>query len=161
MSTSVTLFFICAELPQPKLSIESQWNRFYPTENVTLKCSIDEDSNKWGYEWFINEAQPPKDKDFSFPGNTLSISSAKASHSGQYTCRGRHLTRTAVTTGQTEAVQLHIQGKTTYAILWLININKSDRHPKEFNEEAVVYFELLLKIWYTTWFIWKKELQAH
>ncbi len=125
---------------------------------MTLKCSIDEDSNKWGYEWFINGAQPPKDKDFSFPGNTLSISSAKAGHSGQYTCRGRHLTRTAVTTGQTEAVQLHIQGKTTYAILRLININKSDRHPKEFNEEAAEYFELLLKIWYTTWFIWKKRV---
>ncbi|XP_058618661.1 hemicentin-1-like isoform X2 [Onychostoma macrolepis] len=100
------------ELPQPKLSIESQWNIFYLTEKVTLKCSIDEDSNKWGYEWFINGAQPPKNTDMSLSGNTLSISSAKSSHSGQYTCRGRHLTRTPVTTGQTEAVQLHIQDNT-------------------------------------------------
>ncbi|XP_058618664.1 titin-like isoform X4 [Onychostoma macrolepis] len=100
------------ELPQPKLSIESQWNIFYLSEKVTLKCSIDEDSNKWGYEWFINGAQPPKNTDMSLSGNTLSISSAKSSHSGQYTCRGRHLTRTPVTTGQTEAVQLHIQDYT-------------------------------------------------
>ncbi|XP_058618665.1 titin-like isoform X5 [Onychostoma macrolepis] len=100
------------ELPQPKLSIESQWNIFYLDEKVTLKCSIDEDSNKWGYEWFINGAQPPKNTDMSLSGNTLSISSAKSSHSGQYTCRGRHLTRTPVTTGQTEAVQLHIQDNT-------------------------------------------------
>ncbi len=112
MSSSATCFFICAELPQPKLSIESQWNIFYPTENVTLKCSVDEDSNKWGYEWFRNGPRLLKDI-----GNTLSISSAKASDSGQYTCRGRHLKRTTVTTGKTEAVQLLIQGKTNYYIL--------------------------------------------
>ncbi|KAF4096956.1 hypothetical protein G5714_022925 [Onychostoma macrolepis] len=106
---SETLQVRVQELPQPKLSIESQWNIFYLSEKVTLKCSIDEDSNKWGYEWFINGAQPPKNTDMSLSGNTLSISSAKSSHSGQYTCRGRHLTRTPVTTGQTEAVQLHIQ----------------------------------------------------
>ncbi|XP_016352995.1 titin-like [Sinocyclocheilus anshuiensis] len=100
------------ELPQPKLSVESQWNIFYPTEKVTLKCSVDEDSNKWGYEWFRNGARLLKDKDISFPGNTLSISSAKTGHSGQFTCRGRHLTRTSVTTRQTEAVQLHIHGNT-------------------------------------------------
>ncbi len=161
MYSSATCFFICAELPQVKLSIESQWNIFYPTEKVTLKCSVDEDSNKWGYEWFRNRAQLINDKDISLSENTLSISSAKASDSGQYTCRGRHLKRTTVTTGETEAVQLLIQGKTTYYILWLININESDKHQKEFNEKAVEYFELLLKIWYTTWFIWKKELQTH
>ncbi|XP_052396776.1 titin isoform X28 [Carassius gibelio] len=97
------------ELPQLKLSIESQWNMFYPTEKVTLKCSIDEESNKWGYEWFKNGGLLKKDKDISFSGNTLSISSAKAGHSGQYTCRGKHLTRTLVTTRETEAVQLRIQ----------------------------------------------------
>ncbi len=154
-SDKFVFFFICAELPQPKLSIESQWNIFYPTEKVTLKCSINEDSNKWGYEWFRNRAQLIKDKDISLSGNTLSISSAKASDSGQYTCRGRHLNRTTVTTGETEAVQLLIQGKTNYYILWLININESDKHPNEFNEKAVEYFELLLKILYITWFIWK------
>ncbi|XP_026099283.1 titin-like [Carassius auratus] len=97
------------ELPQLKLSIESQWNMFYPTEKVTLKCSVDEESNKWGYEWFKNRGLLKKDKDISFTGNTLSISSAKAGHSGQYTCRGKHLTRTMVTTRETEAVQLRIQ----------------------------------------------------
>ncbi|XP_073679755.1 Fc receptor-like protein 5 [Garra rufa] len=100
------------ELPQPKLSIESQWNIFYPTEKVTLKCSIDEDSNEWGYEWFRNGSQLHEDKDISFPANTLSISSAKAVLSGQYTCRGKHLMRPSVTTNQTEAVQLYIQDKT-------------------------------------------------
>ncbi|XP_073679753.1 Fc receptor-like protein 5 [Garra rufa] len=99
------------ELPQPKLSIESQWNTFYPTEEVTLKCSVSEDSNKWGYEWFKNGAQL-QDKDISLSGNTLFISSAKAGHSGQYTCRGKHLTRTSVTTTQTQAVRLQINDNT-------------------------------------------------
>uniref|UniRef100_A0A8C2BUH5 Ig-like domain-containing protein n=1 Tax=Cyprinus carpio TaxID=7962 RepID=A0A8C2BUH5_CYPCA len=97
------------ELPQLKLSIESQWNMFYPTEKVTMKCSVDDESNKWGYEWFKNGGLLQEDENISFSGNTLSISSAKAGHSGQYTCRGKHLTRTSVTTRETEAVQLHIQ----------------------------------------------------
>ncbi|XP_067227950.1 Fc receptor-like protein 5 [Chanodichthys erythropterus] len=98
--------------PQPKLSIESEWKTFYPTEKVILKCSIDGGSNEWSYEWFRNSTPISVDKDISFSGNTLSISSAKASHSGQYTCRGKHLTRTPVTTGQAEALQLHIYDNT-------------------------------------------------
>ncbi|KAK9953951.1 hypothetical protein ABG768_016063 [Culter alburnus] len=96
------------EPPQPKLSIEFEWKTFYPTEKVTLKCSIDGGSNDWGYEWFRNGAPILVDEDISFSGNTLSISSAKVSHSGQYTCRGKHLTRTPVTTGQTKALQLDV-----------------------------------------------------
>jgi len=99
---------------------------------VILKCSIN--SNKWAYEWFKDGTQVSANKDIIFSGNTLSISSAQASHSGLYTCRGKHL-RTPVTTRQAEALKLHIHGKTT---LWLIDINVIDRHPKEFN----LYFKL-------------------
>ncbi|XP_051735704.1 titin isoform X4 [Ctenopharyngodon idella] len=105
---SQTLRVRVQEPPQPKLSIESEWKTFYPTEKVNLKCSIDGGSNEWGYEWFRNGAQLSVDKDISFSGDTLSISSAKLSHSGQYTCKGKHLKRTPVTTGQTEALKLHI-----------------------------------------------------
>ncbi|XP_056094332.1 titin-like [Rhinichthys klamathensis goyatoka] len=99
------------EPPQPKLSIVSQWKKFYPNEKVTLKCSIDGDSKEWGHEWFKDGPRVSGNKDISFSGNTLTISSAKASHSGQYTCRGKHLKRTPVTTRQAEALQLHIHGK--------------------------------------------------
>ncbi|KAL1249651.1 hypothetical protein QQF64_020656 [Cirrhinus molitorella] len=105
------------ERPQPKLSLEPRWNLFYPTEKVTLKCSIDEDSNKWGYQWFRNGTQVHKNEDISFPANTLSISSAKASHSGKYTCRGKHLKRTSVTTTQTQAVELQIKDTTPNVII--------------------------------------------
>ncbi|ROI42810.1 Basement membrane-specific heparan sulfate proteoglycan core protein, partial [Anabarilius grahami] len=96
------------EPPQPKLSIESEWKTFYPSEKVTLKCSIDGGPKEWGYEWFKNSARLSVDKDISFSGDTLSISSAKANHSGQYTCKGKHLTRTPVTTRQADALQLDI-----------------------------------------------------
>ncbi|XP_043080655.1 titin [Puntigrus tetrazona] len=95
--------------PKPKLSITSKWKTFYQTEKLSLKCSVSEDSNKWDYEWFRNGSEVHKDEDISFSGDTLSISSAKAAHSGQYTCRGKHQTRTPVTTGQADAVQLHVQ----------------------------------------------------
>ncbi|XDV45560.1 hypothetical protein PO909_013640 [Leuciscus waleckii] len=98
------------EPPRPELSIDSQWKSFYPNEKVILKCSMN--SNEWGYEWFRNGAQLSGDKEISFPGNTLSIRSAKASHSGQYSCRGKHRKRTPVTTGQTEALQLHVHDNT-------------------------------------------------
>ncbi len=104
------MLFICAVPPKPELSIMPKWKTFYPTEKLTLKCSVDDDSNKWDYEWFRNsENRLLKDKDIS--GNTLSISSAKAGHSGEYTCRGKHLTRKPVTTRQAKTVQLHINGK--------------------------------------------------
>ncbi|CAM4682309.1 unnamed protein product [Leuciscus chuanchicus] len=103
---SETLQVQVKEPPQPKLSIDSQWKTFYPNEKVILKCSIN--SNEWGYEWFRNGAQLSGNREISFSGNTLSIRSAKASHSGQYSCRGKHLKRTPVTTGQTEALKLHI-----------------------------------------------------
>ncbi|XP_048033476.1 low affinity immunoglobulin gamma Fc region receptor III-A-like [Megalobrama amblycephala] len=105
---SETLRVQVQEPPEPKLLIESEWKTFYPTEKVTLKCSIDGGPNEWGYEWFENGARLSVDEDISFSGNTLSISSAKASHSGQYTCRGKHLKRTPVTTRQAEALQLDI-----------------------------------------------------
>ncbi|XP_067303000.1 hemicentin-1-like isoform X1 [Pseudorasbora parva] len=105
---SETLQVQVQEPPQPKLSIESEWKTFYPSEKVTLKCSLDGGSREWGYEWFRNGAPLSGDEDISFSDNTLSIRSAKAIHSGELTCRGRHLTRTPVTTGQSEAVRLHI-----------------------------------------------------
>ncbi|XP_052450275.1 titin-like isoform X2 [Carassius gibelio] len=100
------------ELPKPELSIVSQWKTFYPTEKLTLKCSIKEDSNKWDYEWFRNGALLSQDKDISFSGNTLSISSVNVVHAGQYTCRGKHQTRKPVTTGKTEALQLNVHDTT-------------------------------------------------
>ncbi|XP_051735702.1 contactin-3-like isoform X7 [Ctenopharyngodon idella] len=105
---SETLQVRVEEPPQPKLSIETQWKTFYPSEKVTLKCSTDGGSNEWGYEWFINGAQLSVDKDITFSGDTLTISSAKVSNSGQFTCRGKHLKRMPVTTRQAEALQLHI-----------------------------------------------------
>ncbi|XP_051735695.1 Fc receptor-like protein 5 isoform X1 [Ctenopharyngodon idella] len=100
------------EPPRPKLSIESQWKTFYPTEKVTLKCSIDGGPNEWGYEWFRNRTQLSGDEDIFFSGDTFLISSAKVSHSGQYTCRGKHLKRKPVTTGEAEALQIHIYDNT-------------------------------------------------
>ncbi|XP_051516518.1 titin-like [Myxocyprinus asiaticus] len=100
------------EPPQPNLSIESQWKTFYGNEKVTLKCSINGISNEWSYEWFRNGTNVSKDKDISLFGTILSISSAKTSHSGWYTCRGKHAKRLPVTTREAEALRLQIYDKT-------------------------------------------------
>ncbi|XP_077060862.1 high affinity immunoglobulin gamma Fc receptor I-like [Siphateles boraxobius] len=103
---SETLQVQVQDPPHPKLSIETEWKTFYPNEKVILKCSIN--SDEWAYEWFRNSARLSGNKEISFPGNTLSISSAKESHSGQYTCRGKHLKRTPLTTRTTGALQINI-----------------------------------------------------
>ncbi|XP_065141244.1 high affinity immunoglobulin gamma Fc receptor I-like [Paramisgurnus dabryanus] len=96
------------EPPQPQLSKEPQWDSFYPTEKVTLTCLITENPNDWEYEWYNNKIKLSKDNDISLSGKTLSINSAKSSHSGSYTCKAKHLRRSPVTTKETEALQLHI-----------------------------------------------------
>ncbi|XP_065142787.1 high affinity immunoglobulin epsilon receptor subunit alpha-like [Paramisgurnus dabryanus] len=99
------------EPPQPQLSKEPQWDLFYPTEKVTLTCSINGNPNDWEYEWYKNEMKLSKDNDISLSGKTLSINSAKSSHSGNYKCKAKHLWRSPVTTKETEALQIHISGK--------------------------------------------------
>ncbi|XP_026055094.1 carcinoembryonic antigen-related cell adhesion molecule 5 isoform X3 [Carassius auratus] len=118
--------------PKPELSIMSQWKTFYPTEKLTLKCSIKEDSDKWDYEWFRNGAPLSQDKDISFSGNTLSISSVNVVHVGQYTCRGKHQKRKPVTTGEAEALQLHVHDKTPKA-----DISKHEWFEFFYTEERV------------------------
>ncbi|XP_026055095.1 carcinoembryonic antigen-related cell adhesion molecule 5 isoform X4 [Carassius auratus] len=118
--------------PKPELSIMSQWKTFYQTEKLTLKCSIKEDSDKLDYEWFRNGALLSQDKDISFSGNTLSISSVNVVHVGQYTCRGKHQTRKPVTTGEAEALQLHVHDKTPKA-----DISKHEWFEFFYTEERV------------------------
>ncbi|XP_073731035.1 obscurin [Misgurnus anguillicaudatus] len=100
------------EPPQPQLSKEPQWELFYQTETVTVTCSINENPNDWEYEWYKNKDKLSKDNDISLSGKTLSITSAKSSHSGNYTCKAKHLQRSPVTTNETEALQLHISDST-------------------------------------------------
>ncbi|XP_056305372.1 basement membrane-specific heparan sulfate proteoglycan core protein [Danio aesculapii] len=109
-SSTEFINLVIREPPQPKLSIESEWKSFYQTEKVTLKCSVDGESNEWGYEWLRDAVQLPNDESISLSGNTLSISSASIGHSGVYSCKGKHLTRTPVTTAESENMQLRVDG---------------------------------------------------
>ncbi|XP_065141245.2 low affinity immunoglobulin gamma Fc region receptor II-like [Paramisgurnus dabryanus] len=96
------------EPPQPQLSKEPQWDLFYPTEKVTLTCSINENPNDWKYRWY--KIKDKLDNDISISGKTLSINSAKSSHSGKYMCKAKHLRRSAGTK-PAELLELHISGK--------------------------------------------------
>nr|XP_055044998.1 hemicentin-1-like isoform X5 [Misgurnus anguillicaudatus] len=100
------------EPPQPTLSKEPQWELFYPTEKVTLTCLIDEKPDDWNYEWYRNGNKLSKDNDISLSGKTLTINSAKSSHTGNYTCQAKHKQRLPVTTKETEALHLNILGST-------------------------------------------------
>ncbi|XP_043080653.1 titin-like isoform X1 [Puntigrus tetrazona] len=136
------------EPPQPNLSVAPLWKPFYPTEKVTLKCSIGKDSNEWGFEWFRNEALLRRDKDTS--EDTLS---AKAKHSGEYTCRGKHKTRTPVTTGRAKALPLQIYNKTPRP-----SINKHQWfEPFYTNERVQLHCHMSGNSWEYQWY---KNLSA-
>ncbi|XP_074500369.1 hemicentin-1 isoform X2 [Sebastes fasciatus] len=77
------------EIPVPILELITPWSDVFPTESVKLSCRMDGTSD-WTYTWFKDGVQVQTDNTVSFESDaaTLSISSASASHRGQYTCKG-------------------------------------------------------------------------
>ncbi|XP_073669069.1 Fc receptor-like protein 5 isoform X2 [Paramisgurnus dabryanus] len=141
------------EPPQPQLSKEPQWDLFYPTEKVTLTCSINENPNDWEYEWYKNEIKLSKDNDISISEKTLSINSAKSSHSGSYTCKAKHLQRSPVTTKKSEALQLHISGS-----MPTISLKQDPEYPAIYTGEQVRLTCSITEQTSTQWtYQWKKD----
>ncbi|XP_051914558.1 titin isoform X3 [Hippocampus zosterae] len=78
------------EIPLPSLTRKSQWADVFPTESVTLSCTM-VNSSGWTYMWHRDNRVIPSDDAVSFgpDGATLSIHSASTSHKGQYCCWGK------------------------------------------------------------------------
>nr|XP_046252037.1 titin isoform X2 [Scatophagus argus] len=78
------------EIPKPSVKLQTQWLDVFPTESVKLSCGMD-GSFDWTYTWYKHGEKVLTDNNLSFDSDatTLSISSASAFHSGQYTCLGK------------------------------------------------------------------------
>ncbi|KAF1390447.1 hypothetical protein PFLUV_G00058140 [Perca fluviatilis] len=78
-----------SEIPVPSLKLVTPWLDVFPTESVKLSCGMDVTSD-WTYTWFKDGQQVlAHTVSFDSDAATLSISSAAASHRGQYRCSGK------------------------------------------------------------------------
>ncbi|XP_056240199.1 titin isoform X1 [Seriola aureovittata] len=87
------------EIPVPSLKMMTPWLDVFPSESVKLGCRMD-GSSDWTYIWSKDGQKQPSDNSLSFDSDqrTLSISSASASHRGQYTCSAKLKSRSVFST---------------------------------------------------------------
>ncbi|KAI1890620.1 hypothetical protein AGOR_G00155540 [Albula goreensis] len=83
-SNSVTINVLAS--PISALTMEPNYSGFYPSEQVTLTCDIQNSQAVWRYQWY-------KDGDFISRDfnreKTYTIQSIEKSHRGVYTCMGK------------------------------------------------------------------------
>ncbi|XP_068588665.1 basement membrane-specific heparan sulfate proteoglycan core protein isoform X2 [Cebidichthys violaceus] len=82
------------EIPVPSLELITPWLDVFPTESVKFSCGMDATAD-WKYTWFKDQqlVQADNTASFDLDAATLSISSASASHHGQYSCLGKFKSR--------------------------------------------------------------------
>ncbi|XP_063320916.1 obscurin-like [Pelmatolapia mariae] len=100
------------EIPVPTITETPKWAHVFPTESVTFKCGIGQDSYNWIYTWYRDGTQVNADGTVSFDANGagLSISSASAAHTGKYKCSGKIQNR-AVTSQTSSDVSLTVDAE--------------------------------------------------
>ncbi|XP_018541401.1 titin isoform X1 [Lates calcarifer] len=80
------------EPPTPSLHLQSTWLEVFPSEKVELYCNMT-DSSDWTINWHRNGVQV-KNSDpnvtFSAENSILMITEASNTHSGNYSCKGQH-----------------------------------------------------------------------
>ncbi|XP_077585900.1 hemicentin-1 [Stigmatopora nigra] len=85
------------EIPLPSLWLNSLWPDVFPTESVTLRCAM-ADNSGWTYTWRRDNQAIAGDDTISIgpDGATLSIGSASLSHRGLYSCMGKLNSRSVI-----------------------------------------------------------------
>ncbi|XP_037136662.1 titin isoform X2 [Syngnathus acus] len=108
---SDTMTLVVLEIPLPSLTQSTQWADVFPTESVSFTCAT-AGSSDWTYTWRRDNRTIHSGDGVSFAsdGATLSISSASASHQGQYCCLGK-LKGRSVSSGWTSGMTLQVYDK--------------------------------------------------
>ncbi|XP_029291378.1 hemicentin-1 [Cottoperca gobio] len=105
---SVERILRVSEIPVPSVQQITDWMDVFPTESVKLSCNMSHSSD-WTYTWYKDRQQVQADNTVSFDSDaaTLSISSASASHRGQYSCLGKLKSRPVSSIVSSE-ITLHV-----------------------------------------------------
>ncbi|XP_062420843.1 titin isoform X2 [Pungitius pungitius] len=100
-----------SEIPVPSLKSVKPWLDVFPGESVKLSCGM-ADGADWTFSWIKDERPVQADGTTSFDldAATLSISSASASHRGQYSCSGKLKSRPVVSSTFSHGLNLSVYG---------------------------------------------------
>ncbi|XP_033825187.2 hemicentin-1 [Periophthalmus magnuspinnatus] len=87
------------EVPLPKVTPLTSWRDVFPTETVELGCEASSAPQDWTYQWQKDDKMDHQISSVSFDsdGAKLSISSASASHQGNYRCKATLKSRSIIT----------------------------------------------------------------
>ncbi|KAK0145856.1 Hemicentin-1 [Merluccius polli] len=105
-------------IPVPRAALQTPWSDVFPSETVTLSCSVAGGSD-WTYTWNRDGHQvalQEPDVSVGSDGASLNISSARQEHAGQYTCIGQHKSRPAKTK-TSNTVQLKVYANTPLPVI--------------------------------------------
>ncbi|KAJ0036762.1 hypothetical protein NQD34_005439 [Periophthalmus magnuspinnatus] len=96
-SDKITLTVL--EVPLPKVTPLTSWRDVFPTETVELGCEASSAPQDWTYQWQKDDKMDHQISSVSFDsdGAKLSISSASASHQGNYRCKATLKSRSIIT----------------------------------------------------------------
>ncbi|KAL6119611.1 fcrl5 [Pungitius sinensis] len=100
-----------SEIPVPSLKSVKPWLDVFPGESVKLSCGMAGDAD-WTFSWFKDKqlVQADSTTSFNVDAATLSISSASASHRGQYSCLGKLKSRPVVSSTFSHGLTLSVYG---------------------------------------------------
>uniref|UniRef100_A0A665WVZ9 Ig-like domain-containing protein n=1 Tax=Echeneis naucrates TaxID=173247 RepID=A0A665WVZ9_ECHNA len=84
------------------LTLQPNWTEIFRGERITVRCDIQGGDNEWTYEWRTTSSSKPSNE------HEYRISSASASHSGNYSCRGRMKSSTHDTTNWSNSVKVTV-----------------------------------------------------
>ncbi|KAL6119609.1 fcrl5 [Pungitius sinensis] len=100
-----------SEIPVPSLKSAQPWLDVFPGESVKLSCGMAGGAD-WTFSWFKDKQLVQADSTTSFDSDaaTLSISSASASHRGQYSCSGKLKSRPVVSSTFSHGLTLSVYG---------------------------------------------------
>ncbi|XP_075952522.1 Fc receptor-like protein 5 [Anarhichas minor] len=122
------------EPPVPSLQLQSEWSDVFPSEKVELSCSVT-GSSDWTFTWYRNTQlqEPDPNVSLSPEGSKLTITAATQTHSGSYSCKAHHKTK-SVTTKSSNSVKL-----TVYANKPKPTLTRRSNFDKMFPGESVTF----------------------
>lgn len=115
--TEMWLIIFLHKLPEPPvLQLRSDWLDVFPSEKVELFC-IMTGSSDWTFIWYKDDKEFPADSNtvYSSEKPLLTIT-AQMHHTGNYSCKGQHKTRSTITKSS-NLVKVSVHGESHYVLL--------------------------------------------
>lgn len=118
---SIILLYLCAafaaqdpgeERPVPVVHLQSHWSEVYPSEQVKLRCDLNDEA--WGVTWSKDQQEiqtASMSVTLTEESRVLTVKAESQTQSGKYSCRGVHKTNTSLSTEESNALPITVHGQ--------------------------------------------------